>query len=118
MTDDLRRARTQPAPAPVCCAPILAEPLGETEAVDLARMFAAVADPVRLRLLGLIAASPGGEACACNLVEPVGRSQPTVSHHLKILYEAGLVERDKRGTWAWYRVATERVAQLRGALAS
>lgn len=120
MTGDIPGARTRPvaSAAPVCCAPILAEPLSEAEAVDLARMFAAVADPVRLRLLGLIAASPDGEACACNLVEPVGRSQPTVSHHLKILHEAGLVERDKRGTWAWYRVATDRVAQLRGVLAS
>jgi ArsR family transcriptional regulator len=100
-----------------CCPPILAGPvLGEDDAVELARAFAAIADPVRLRLLGLIAAADGGEACACNLVEPAGRSQPTVSHHLKILHEAGLVAREKRGTWMWYRLVPERVAQLRAAL--
>lgn len=77
-------------------------------------MFAALSDPVRLRLLSLIAAE--GEICACDLVEPVGKSQPTVSHHLKVLHEAGLVERDRRGTWLWYRVVPERVRQLRDVL--
>ncbi len=99
-----------------CCVPILAAPLSEHDATELARAFAAIADPVRLRLLGLIAGSDGGEACACNLVEPVGRSQPTVSHHLKILHEAGLVTRERRGTWMWYRIVPDRVAQLRAAL--
>lgn len=100
----------------LCCAPITVAPLGDADAEELARAFAAVADPVRLRLLGLIAAADGGEACACNLVEPVNRSQPTVSHHLKVLFEAGLVSRDKRGTWMWYRVVAERLAQLRAVL--
>jgi len=100
-----------------CCSPVLEAPLGEDDATDLARHFAALADPVRLRLLGLIASAPGGEVCACDLVEPVGRAQPTVSHHLKVLAEAGLVEREKRGTWAWYRVVPGRLAALRDALA-
>lgn len=99
-----------------CCAPITATVLGSGEAEALARAFAAVADPVRLRLLSLIAATPAGEACACNLVEPVNKSQPTVSHHLKILHESGLVSRERRGTWMWYRVVPERLAQLRAAL--
>jgi ArsR family transcriptional regulator len=102
----------------LCCSPITAAPLADAEAEEMARAFAAIADPVRLRLLGLIAAAEGGEACACNLVEPVGKSQPTVSHHLKILLEAGLVARDKRGTWMWYRVVPDRLEQLRAALAT
>src|SRR5919197_4581582 len=76
-------------------------PLDEPEAKELARMFAALADPSRLRLFSLIAAQPGGEGCACALVEPLGRSQPTVSHHLRVLYEAGLVDRERRGDWGW-----------------
>lgn len=100
-----------------CCAPITATVLSDADADELARAFAAVADPVRLRLLSLIAATPAGEACACNLVEPVNKSQPTVSHHLKILHEAGLVSRERRGTWMWYRIVPERLAQLRAALA-
>lgn len=100
-----------------CCLPALASPLSEEEAGELARMFAAVADPARLRLLGLIAVAAEGEVCACDLVTPLGRSQPTVSHHLKVLHEAGLVEREKRGTWVWYRIVPERIEALRNALA-
>jgi DNA-binding transcriptional ArsR family regulator len=96
---------------------VLTTPLGEDEATDLARVFAALADPARLRLLGLIAGADGGEICACDLVEPLGRSQPTVSHHLKVLREAGLVEGERRGTWIWYRVVPERVDAVRDALA-
>lgn len=99
-----------------CCASVLEAPLAPEEAAGLAAMFAALADPARLRLLSLIAAQPGGQ-CACDLVEPLGKSQPTVSHHLKVLYEAGLVDREKRGTWVWYRVVPERLAALRAALA-
>ena len=99
-----------------CCPSVLEAALGEDEAVALAKAFAALADPARLRLLSLIAAQPSGEVCACDLVEPLGKSQPTVSHHLKVLYEAGLVDRDKRGTWVWYRVVPERLAQLRRVL--
>ena len=97
---------------------MLVEPLGERDAVPLAQSFAALGDPARLRLLSLIASQPAGEVCACDLVEPLGKSQPTVSHHLKVLYEAGLVERDKRGSWVWYRAVPERLAALREALAA
>ena len=99
-----------------CCAPLREGALAPAEAESLAASFAALADPVRLRLLSLIAANSGQEVCACELVEPVGRSQPTVSHHLKILFEAGLVTREKRGVWVWYRLLPERLDQLRAAL--
>ncbi|MBV8560297.1 MAG: helix-turn-helix transcriptional regulator [Acidimicrobiia bacterium] len=99
-----------------CCPSVLAAPLEAAEADELARSFAALADPARLRLLSLIAAQEAGEVCACDLVEPLGKSQPTVSHHLKVLYEAGLVDREKRGTWVWYSVVPERVSALRSAL--
>jgi ArsR family transcriptional regulator len=101
-----------------CCPSILAAPLDESDAAELARGFAALADPARLRLFSLIAAQPEGEVCACALVEPLGRSQPTVSHHLRVLYEAGLVDREKRGTWVWYRPVPGRVEALRTALAA
>jgi len=101
-----------------CCPSILAAPLDESEAGELARGFAALADPARLRLFSLIAAQPEGEVCACALVEPLGRSQPTVSHHLRVLYEAGLVDREKRGTWVWYRARPERLEALRSTLAA
>jgi ArsR family transcriptional regulator len=100
-----------------CCEPVLTDALGEDEAAALAAAFKVLADPARLRLLSLIANSPGGEGCACELIGPLGRSQPTVSHHLGVLTEAGLVTRDKRGKWAWYRVVPERLAVLRDALA-
>ncbi len=89
---------------------------GAGEATALARSFAALGDPVRLHLLSLIAAQPDDGICVCDLVEPVGRSQPTVSHHLKVLREAGLVVSERRGTWAWYRPVPERLAELRAAL--
>ncbi|HEX2040292.1 MAG TPA: metalloregulator ArsR/SmtB family transcription factor [Acidimicrobiales bacterium] len=101
----------------VCCEPVLASVLDEDDAEELAAAFKVLADPVRLRLLSLVAAQPGGEVCVCELVEPLARSQPTVSHHLKVLHEAGLVEREKRGTWVWYRVVPDRLAVLRDALA-
>ena len=100
-----------------CCPAVLAAPLGEERAEELARAFAVLADPARLRLLSLIASSPAGEACVCELVEPLGRSQPTVSHHLKVLADAGLVTGDKRGRWVWYRPVPERLDQLRSVLA-
>jgi ArsR family transcriptional regulator len=107
-----RIAKSEP-----CCASVLAAPLGETDAASLARRFAALADPARLRLLSLIAAQEAGEVCACDLVAPLGRSQPTVSHHLKVLREAGLVVGERRGTWIWYRVVPEVLEQLRDSLA-
>jgi ArsR family transcriptional regulator len=97
-----------------CCPSVLEAPLADDEAVALARSFAALADPIRLKLLSLIASQD--EVCACELVEPVGRSQPTVSHHLRTLFEAGLVDRERRGTWIWYRVIPERIAAMRAAL--
>ena len=99
-----------------CCPPIVDGTLAEDDAAELAGLFKVLADPARLRLLSLIAAAPGG-ACACDLVEPLGRSQPTVSHHLKALREAGLVEGERVGAWVWYRVVPERLEALRGALA-
>ena len=99
-----------------CCAAVGSTEFDADDAEELARGYAALADPVRLHLLSMIASSGAGEACVCDLVEPTGRSQPTVSHHLRILREAGLVTSDKRGTWAWYRVVPERLEQLRAAL--
>jgi ArsR family transcriptional regulator len=99
----------------VCCPPVLDAPLTEDDAQALAAQFAALADPVRLRLLSLIAAE--GEACSCNLLEPLGKSQPTVSHHTKTLAEAGLIVGEKRGRWMWWRVVPERLEALRAALA-
>jgi len=101
-----------------CCTSITAAPLAEPDAEDLAHRFAALADPVRLRLLSILAAAPTGEVCACDFVEPLGRSQPTVSHHLKVLSEAGLVTGDKRGRWVWYSLVPERLDTLREALGS
>jgi ArsR family transcriptional regulator len=109
-------AKVTVAPPTACCAPVLTAPLQEADAEELARGFHALADPARLRLLSLISSQGDGEVCACELVEPLGKSQPTVSHHLKVLFEAGLVDRDKRGTWVWYRVVPERVDALRDAL--
>jgi ArsR family transcriptional regulator len=98
-----------------CCS-VLAAPVGERDADDLSAAFKALADPARLRVLSLIASQPTGEVCACDLVAPIGKSQPTVSHHLKVLYEAGLVTKEKRGSWIWYRAVPERLGQLRSAL--
>ena len=101
-----------------CCSPITTSGLTETDATILADGFKALADPARLRLLSLIANAEGGEACACDLIEPLERSQPTVSHHLTTLVNAGLVTREKRGKWAWYRLVPERLEALRGALSA
>jgi ArsR family transcriptional regulator, arsenate/arsenite/antimonite-responsive transcriptional repressor len=101
----------------VCCPTIGEAPLGEAEAAELARGFAALSDPARLRILSLVASAAEGEVCVCDLVDPVGRSQPTVSHHLRVLSETGLIEGDKRGRWVWYRVVPARLAELRRALA-
>lgn len=104
-------------PLACCGASVLAGALDEGDAEQLAHGFRALADPARIRLLSIIAASPTGEVCACDLVEPLGRAQPTVSHHLSLLVEAGLLTRTKRGRWAWYRIAPDRIELLRGALA-
>ena len=101
-----------------CCAPLAAEALGEADAQTLSRQFAALADPVRLRLVSLLATSDDGAVCACDLVEPVGKSQPTVSHHLKVLAEAGLVTSERRGRNVWYATVPAALEALRTALAA
>jgi ArsR family transcriptional regulator len=99
------------------CPPLLQEPLAAIDAEQLASALKVIADPARLRLLSLIQAQPGHEACVCHLTAPLGLSQPTVSHHLKVLLQAGLVERDQRGSWAYFRVREEPLATLRALLA-
>ncbi len=99
------------------CSPLFQEPLAAEEADQLAAALKVIADPARLRLLSLIQAQPGHEACVCHLTEPLGLSQPTVSHHLKVLLNAGLVEREQRGSWAYFRVREEPLAALRELLA-
>ncbi|WP_438853537.1 ArsR/SmtB family transcription factor [Agromyces sp. M3QZ16-3] len=101
--------------AGACCSPLVTEPMDAARAEGLAASFKALADPTRLRLLSIVAKSEGEEACVCDLTEPVGLSQPTVSHHLKILATAGFLERSKRGTWAYYKLvpgALDRMSQL------
>jgi ArsR family transcriptional regulator, arsenate/arsenite/antimonite-responsive transcriptional repressor len=98
-----------------CCAPLTSDVLDETAAVELAEALKVLADPARLRLLSLVAAAESGEACACDLTEPLGRSQPTVSHHLSVLVDAGFLSREKRGRWAWFRLERQRLQAL-GAL--
>jgi len=97
-----------------CCVPLLEAPLDVEQAEELAAAFSALADPVRLRLLSLVAEA--GEVCSCDLMEPLGKSQPTVSHHTKILSEAGLITGEKRGRWVWWSVVPDRLDQLRSAL--
>ena len=108
--------RVLPTVAP-SCPPLLQEPLAADDAERLAAALKAIADPARLRLLSLIQAQPDHEACVCHLTEPLGLSQPTVSHHLKVLLQAGLVEREQRGSWAFFRVREEPLAALRELLA-
>jgi ArsR family transcriptional regulator len=100
--------------ASACCPSVLASPLDAAQAEDLARAYAALADPVRLRLLSLIA--DAGEICSCELQEPLGKSQPTISHHTKQLAEVGLIAGERRGRWVWWRVVPERMAQLHDSL--
>jgi len=106
LTDDLS----------ACCSPVTGGALDIEAAEQLARMFKALGDPTRVRLLSLIAAHPGQEACICDLTDPVGLSQPTVSHHMRQLTEAGLVTREQRGKWAFYRVVDSTLTTLSQAL--
>lgn len=99
-----------------CCAPIVDQALGVPASEELAGGYKVLADPVRLRLLSLIATAADGEVCACDLPAAVDRSQPTVSHHLSVLAEAGLVHREQRGRWAWFSVDHDRLAVLADAL--
>ena len=100
-----------------CCPPLLGGRVTETEAASAAVLFRVLGEPARLQLLSLIAAQPSGEVCACELVESLGLSQPTVSHHLKVMYEAGLLSKERRGTWIYYRIMQERLVSLRELLA-
>ena len=100
-------------PTTECCPSVLAAPLDPTEADVLARGFSALSDPVRLRVLSMLADSETGEVCVCDFVDPLGKSQPTISHHLKILGEAGLVHGERRGKWVWYSLDRFRLAELR-----
>lgn len=95
-----------------CCPPLSAEPLSEAQAEQVAPLLKALADPVRLRLMSLIASHPGGEACVCDLTAAFDLTQPTISHHLKVLHDAGLIDRDKRSVWVWYRARPEALASL------
>src|SRR5215467_4755908 len=104
-----------PAGTAACCPPLSAEPLSAEQAELVAPQLKALADPVRLRLMSLVASHPGGEACVCDLTGAFDLSQPTISHHLKVLHETGLLDRDKRGVWVYYRARTGALASL-GAL--
>ena len=105
----------EPAGPAACCPPLAARPLSLDQAEQIAPLLKALADPVRLRLMSLVASHPGGEACVCDLNGAFDLSQPTISHHLKVLHEAGLVDRDKRGVWVYFRARTQALASL-GAL--
>jgi ArsR family transcriptional regulator len=111
----IARGRVKPSPADeLCCAPITEGALSEHEAADLAPVLAALGDPVRLRLLSIVSAE--GEVCSCNLEGPLGKSQPTISHHTRVLADAGLIVGEKRGKWTWWRAAPGRLAMLRTVL--
>jgi ArsR family transcriptional regulator len=101
-----------------CCPSVLAAPLDAEGAAELASGFSALSDPVRLRVLSMLAAAPEGEVCVCDFVDPLGKSQPTISHHLKILSEAGLVHGDRRGKWVWYSLNRHRLAELRATISA
>ena len=101
-----------------CCAPITREVIAEPDAAHLARTLKAIADPARLRLISMVAAHEGGEACVCDLTEPLGLSQPTVSHHLKVLVDAGILTRSKRGIWAYYALVPGALDSLAGLIAT
>jgi ArsR family transcriptional regulator len=101
-----------PADTAACCAPLSAQPLSAEQAEQVAPLLKALADPVRLRLMSLVASHSGGEICACDLGESFDLSQPTISHHLKVLHDAGLVDREKRGVWVYYRARSQALISL------
>lgn len=101
-----------------CCEPLSEEPLAAEQAAELSTMFKALGDPVRLRLLSMIASGPDGEVCVCELTPAFDLSQPTISHHLKLLRQAGLVDAERRGTWVYYRVRPETTDRMAAALSS
>ncbi len=107
--------QTPVSPAePLCCSPLTSGRVGLREAAELARVLSALADPVRLQLVSLVAAN--GEVCSCDLEEPLGRSQPTISHHTTVLVDAGLLRGRKEGRWTWWSLVPGRLAQVRAAL--
>ena len=101
-----------PAETAACCSPLSAQPLTMEQVGQVAPLLKALADPVRLRLMSLVASRPGGEACVCDLNDAFDLSQPTISHHMKVLHEARLVDRDKRGVWVYYRARPQALASL------
>ena len=101
-----------PVEAVACCSPLTQQPLDAEQAVRIAPLLKALADPVRLRLLSLVASHQGGEACVCDLNDAFDLSQPTISHHLKVLHESGLLDRSKRGVWVYYKVRADALANL------
>jgi ArsR family transcriptional regulator len=109
---------TSPVDAAACCSPLTAQPLTMEQAEQVAPQLKALADPVRLRLLSLVASHQGGEACICDLNDAFDLSQPTISHHMKVLHEAGLVDRDKRGVWVYYRIRPQALASLAALIGS
>jgi ArsR family transcriptional regulator, arsenate/arsenite/antimonite-responsive transcriptional repressor len=110
--------QASPALAQACCTPLLREPITARQAAELARLLKALAEPTRLRLVSMVAAHEGGEACVCDLTEPLGLTQPTISHHLKILVDAGIFTRDKRGVWAYYALVPEAMDALSAILST
>ncbi len=110
--------RLDPVGAAACCAPLAAQPLSRDQAEQIAPLLKALADPVRLRLMSLVASRAGGEACVCDLNDAFDLSQPTISHHLKVLHGAGLLNRDKRGVWVYYRVRPAALASIAALIAS
>ena len=105
-------ALLSPLETMACCSPLSREPLSQAQAEQIAPLLRALADPVRLRLLSIVASHEGGEACVCDLTECFALSQPTISHHLKVLHEAGLLDREKRATWVYYRVRSAALTDL------
>lgn len=112
-----RRPELPVAPAATCC-PLLREPLSVSQAADLARILKALADPTRLRLVSMVAAHDGGEACVCDLTDPLGLTQPTISHHVKVLVDAGILTREKRGKWAYYALVPAALDALSAVLST
>jgi ArsR family transcriptional regulator len=112
MSKSWRLLELSPSEAAACCSPVTKRPLTATQAEAVVPLLKALADPARLRLLSLVAAHEDGEACVCDLNDAFDLSQPTVSHHLKVLHEAGLLDREKRGTWVYYRVRTQALGDL------
>lgn len=110
------RATADDSPNELCCPPVTGTVLDDEQAMVLAARLKALADPVRLRLVSLVACSPQGEVCACDLPTVLDRKQPTISHHLKLLVEAGILEREQRGKWAWFSLRPGALDEIRGAL--